>query len=150
MDNLFINLEGRYRFMKKHIKNYLAIYADWEIINFLKIYNKKKNIVNLSFYYKLNLIFSFFKKLINYFCNFFYTLEEFFINFFFYYGYKKKNLININNNDLQFSIILKNIFKNKFLNILFNRSINNYYFSDFVVKNSKVMSLSALKTYTQF
>jgi len=150
MDNLFINLEGRYRFMKKHIKNYLAIYADWEIINFLKIYNKKKNIVNLSIYYKLNLIFSFFIKLINYFCNFFYTLEEFFINFFFYYGYKKKNLININNNDSQFSIILNNIFKNKFLNILFNRSINNYYFSDFVVKNSKVMSLSALKTYIQF
>jgi hypothetical protein len=28
MDNLFINLEGRYRFMKKHIKNFLAIYAD--------------------------------------------------------------------------------------------------------------------------
>ena len=42
MDNLFINLEGRYRFMKKHIKNFVAIYTDWEIINFLKIYNKKK------------------------------------------------------------------------------------------------------------
>jgi hypothetical protein len=28
MDNLFINLEGRYRFMKKHIKNFLAIYTD--------------------------------------------------------------------------------------------------------------------------
>jgi NADH dehydrogenase/NADH:ubiquinone oxidoreductase subunit G len=28
MDGLFINLEGRYRFMKKHIKNFLAIYTD--------------------------------------------------------------------------------------------------------------------------
>jgi len=28
MDNLFINLEGRYRFMKKHIKNFVAIYTD--------------------------------------------------------------------------------------------------------------------------
>ena len=28
MDNLFINLEGRYRFMKKHIKNFISIYTD--------------------------------------------------------------------------------------------------------------------------
>jgi predicted molibdopterin-dependent oxidoreductase YjgC len=28
MDGLFINLEGRYRFMKKHIKNFLAVYTD--------------------------------------------------------------------------------------------------------------------------
>ena len=42
MNGLFINLEGRYRIMKKHIKNFLAIYTDWEIVNLLKIYNKKK------------------------------------------------------------------------------------------------------------
>jgi NADH dehydrogenase/NADH:ubiquinone oxidoreductase subunit G len=28
MDGLFINLEGRYRFMKKNIKNFVAIYTD--------------------------------------------------------------------------------------------------------------------------
>ncbi len=60
MDNLFINLEGRYRFMKQHIKNFLAIYTDWEIINFLKIYNKKKNIINFSFFIKFNFIINFF------------------------------------------------------------------------------------------
>jgi hypothetical protein len=150
MDNLFINLEGRYRYMKKHIKNFLVIYSDWEIINFLKIYNKKKNILNLSPFIKFNFIFIFFKNLINYDCNYFFTLEEFFINFFFYNGYKKKYIIELQNNDLQFSFILNSIFKNKFINTLFYRAINNYYFNDYFLKNSKIMSLTAVKTYIQF
>lgn len=150
MDNLFINLEGRYRFMKKSIKNFLVTYTDWEVINFFKIYNKKKEIVNFFFFKKLNLIFKFFIKIINYFCNFFFTLDDFFLNFFFFFGYKKKNIINLYNNDLQFSLILDNTFKVKFLNTLFYRSINNYYFSDFFLRNSKVMSLSAIKTYITF
>lgn len=89
MNNLFINLEGRYRYMKKHIKNLLTIYSDWEIINFLKIYNKKKNILNFSFFIKFNFILVFFEKLINYNCNYFFTSEEFFINFFFFMVIKK-------------------------------------------------------------
>jgi NADH-quinone oxidoreductase subunit G len=90
MDNLFINLEGRYRFMKKHIKNFLVIYTDWEIINFLKIYNKKKNILNLKFFDKFNYISKFFIKIINYICSFSFTLDDFFIHFFFFMVIKKK------------------------------------------------------------
>jgi hypothetical protein len=152
MDNLYINLEGRYRFMKKYIKNFLAIYTDWEIINLLKIYNKKKNILNLTFFFKFNFIFQFFIKIINYICNFFFTLEDFFINFFFFYGYKKKYILQLQNNDLQFTMIINKFlfFKNKFLNTLFFRNINNYYASDFFLRNSKIMSLSAIKTYTIF
>jgi len=146
MDNLFINLEGRYRFMKKHIKNFLAIYADWEIINFLKVYNKKKNILNFTYFYKKNYIFKFFIKIIDYICNFFFTLEDFFINFFFFFGYKKKYITQ--NNDL--SLFLNNFCVNKFFNTLFNRNINNYYSNDYFLRNSKVMSLSAIKTYTVF
>lgn len=150
MDNLFVNLEGRYRFMKKHIKNFIAIYADWEIINFLKIYNKKKNIINFSFFFKFNFILKFFMKIINYFCNFFFTLEDFFINFFFFFGYKKKYIIKIQNDTLYCSFIINNFFKNKFLNTLFTRNINNYYSNDFFLRNSKIMSLSAIKTYIKF
>jgi NADH-quinone oxidoreductase subunit G len=150
MDGLFINLEGRYRFMKKNIKNFLAIYTDWEILNFVKIYNKKKNILKYSFFYKYNLILQFFINIIDYVCNFFYSLEDFFINFFFYYGYKKKNLLQLYNNDINFSLILNNIYINKFYNTLFNRTINNYYSNDFFLRNSKIMSLSAIKTYLKF
>jgi hypothetical protein len=148
MDNLFINLEGRYRFMKKHIKNFLAIYADWEIIDFLKIYNKKNNVLNFNFFNKFNFISKFFIKIIDYICGYFFTLEDFFINFFFFFGYKKK-IIN-QNNDLFFILILNKIFVNKFFNTLFNRNINNYYCNDFFLRNSKVMSLSAIKTYSVF
>jgi hypothetical protein len=148
MDNLFINLEGRYRFMKKHIKNFLAIYADWEIINFLKIYNKKKNILNFNSFNKFNFISKFFINIIDYISSFFFTLEDFFINFFFIFGYKKK-IIN-QNNDLNFISILNKIFVNKYFNTLFNRNINNYYSNDFFLRNSKVMSLSAIKTYSIF
>jgi hypothetical protein len=150
MDNLFINLEGRYRFMKKHIKNFVVIYTDWEIINLLKIYNKKKNILKFFFYYKFNFILKFFTKIINYFCNFFFSLDDFFINFFFFYGYKKKYISELYNNDLQFSNILDYYFKSKFLNTLFYRIINNYYSNDFFLRNSKVMSLTAIKTYAKF
>jgi hypothetical protein len=150
MDNLFINLEGRYRFMKKHIKNFVAIYTDWEILNFLKIYNKKKNILNFFFFYKFNFILKFFTKLINYFCNYFFSLDDFFTNFFFFNGYKKKYINDLYNNSLEFSNIISYYFKSKFLNTLFYRIINNYYSNDFLSRNSKVMSLTAIKTYAQF
>lgn len=32
-----------------------------------------------------------------------------------------------------------------FINSIFNRTVNNYYSSDYFVKNSKVMSISAMK-----
>lgn len=150
MDGLFINLEGRYRFMKKYIKNFLTIYTDWEIINLLKIYNKKKNILNYFFFVKYNLIFNFFSNIIDYFCSFFFTLEDFFSNFFYFYGYKNKYLIDVCNNDLDFSLILTNNFNIKFHNTNFYRYVNNYYANDFFLRNSKVMSLSAIKTYIKF
>lgn len=147
MDGLFINLEGRYRFMKQHIKNSLAIYADWDIINLLRIYNKKKNILKF-FFFKYNLIICYFYKVINYTCNFFLTLEDFFINFFFYYGYKKK--IIKKNNYITLFPLLYHYFVNKFLNTVFNRYINNYYSNDYFLKNSKIMSFCAIKTYNKF
>jgi len=148
MDGLFVNLEGRYRFMKKHIKNFLAIYADWEIINLLKIYNKKKDILKYFFFNKYHSIILYFFKIIKYTCNFFLTLEDFFFNFFYFYGYKNK--IIKQNNDLIFCNVLNYYNNNKFLNTLFNRYINNYYSSDYFLKNSKIMAFCAIKTYIKF
>ena len=51
---------------------------------------------------------------------------------------------------LQFSNIIDYPFKSKFLNTLFYRVVNNYYANDFFLRNSKVMSLTAIKTYAQF
>jgi len=59
-------------------------------------------------------------------------------------------MIYLYNNDLEFIIILDKFFKNKFFNTLFFRSINNYYANDFFLRNSKIMSLSAIKTYFTF
>ena len=148
MDGLFLNLEGYYRFMKKHIKNSLAIYTDWEIINLLKIYNKKKNILKYFFFNKNNLILNYFFNIINYNYNYNLTIENFFSSFFYFFGYKNKSIKQ--NNDLFFCNILDYYYYNKFLNTLFNRYINNYYSSDFFSKNSKIMSFCAIKTYTKF
>lgn len=150
MDGLYINLEGRYRIMKKHIKNFLTIYMDWEIINLLKIFNKKKSILKYSFFLNNNPILNFFINIIDYNCNFFFNLEDFFLYFFFFSGYKHKGALNICNNEFNFSFILQNNFKTKFYNIFFFRYVNNYYSNDYFLRNSKVMSLSAIKTYTKF
>lgn len=92
----------------------------------------------------------FFFNLIDYFCNFFFVLDEFFIHFFFFYGYKKKYSVKLHDNDLELSKNVSCFFFNKFFNTLFYRVINNFYSSDFFLRNSKVMSLSAIKTYSTF
>ena len=88
--------------------------------------------------------------MIDYFCNFFFTLDDFYINFFYFYGYKNRSTIELYKNDLEFSKILDHFYIYKFFNTLFYRIVNNYYFSDFFLRNSKVMSLTALSMYSKF
>lgn len=117
-------------------------------INTLRIYNKKKNKLLYFNLLKYNNLFLYFNKLINFFCNFFLSLNEFFSIFFYFLGYNKKS----KNLEIDFIFNLK-IFidvKNKFLNTIFNRFINNYYSTDFFLKNSKVMALCASKQYLIF
>jgi len=139
MNCLFINLEGRFRYLKQILKSDINLYSDWEVLSLINLYNKKNN--NLIFYnfVKFYKIIKYFIKFISYFCNFFLSISKFYIEFFYYYGY----LVKFNRNNIIF--IKLNIFYNlKFMNNIFSRFINNYYSVDFFLKNSKVMSFSAL------
>jgi len=81
---------------------------------------------------------------------FFFFFFYFFFFFFFFFCFKILYIIKIQNDTLYCSFIINNFFNNKFLNTLFIRNINNYYSNDFFLRNSKIMSLSAIKTYIKF
>ena len=145
-DSIFINLEGRYRFAKQSIKSFAGIYSDWEIINLLNLFNKKKNLLKVSYFINFYQVLKYLVKVISYYCNFFLSSNFFNFELFYQTGYNNKKLLNKKYNDL---IIFFYGF-NKFQNTLFNTFINNYYASDFYVKNSKIMSFCALKKYRIF
>ena len=139
MNCLFINLEGRFKYLKQVLKSNINLYSDWEVLSLLNLYNKKNN--NIIFYSFKNFfkIIRYFINIVNYYCNFFLSLSKFYVNFFYFTGYSIK--INKNN----FNLIKLNYFYNlKFSNNIFNRFINNYYSMDFFLKNSKVMSFCSL------
>jgi hypothetical protein len=147
LDMLYMNIEGRFRYMKQIIQSNLSLYSNWEVIFLFDIYNKKKNILKYSFFFFFNKIKKYFKYLLNYFCNFFLSLDKFFFEFFFSSGNNK-----LSKNILSDFIIISNFisFKVKIFNNIFNLFINNYYSTDFFLKNSKIMSYCSLKKYTIF
>ena len=145
-DSIFINLEGRYRFAKQSIKSFAGIYSDWEIINLLNIFNKKKNILKVSYFIKFYQVFKYLIKILSYYCNFFLSSNFFNSELFYHTAYNNKKLLNKKYND---SIFFSYGYS-KLQNTLFNAFINNYYASDFFVKNSKTMSFCALKKYRIF
>ena len=145
-DNLYLNLEGRYRLMKQNLKIYIGLYSNWEIISLLNLY-KKKNI-KLKIYYFINFynILNYFKFILNYFCNFYLILNKFYLEFFYFTGY----IHNITNNNKNILFKLEFYHNVKILNNILFRFINNYYNTDFLIRNSKVMSFSSLKKYIIF
>ena len=145
-DSIFINMEGRYRFAKTAIKSFVGIYSDWEIINLLNLCNKKKHLLKVSYFINFYQIIKYLSTVLNYYCNFFLSSENFNFELFYYTGYNKKLLYNKKYKDFLFFF---NGY-NKFQNTFFNSFINNYYASDFYLKNSKIMSFSALKKYRIF
>jgi len=144
-DCLFLNLEGRFRFMKRSLKTYLDNYENYEIFNLLNIYNKNYNLIKGSILKKFNLCYNFFfKRIITSVCRFFFTLSDFYYELFFYNAFRE-----IKKHYKSFLFHKFNIcYKLKASNINFFRSINNYYSSDYYLRNSKIMSLCSLKTYT--
>jgi NADH-quinone oxidoreductase chain G len=139
MDCLFINLEGNYRILKKILKSDLNSYSDWELISLLNLYNKKNNnLIYYNYIYFLKII-KYFMNILNYFCNFFLSLNKFYIEFYYFTGFFFK----LNKNNISFYKLIL-FFKLKFINSIFNTFINNYYSTDFYLKNSKIMSFSSL------
>jgi len=147
LDMIYLNIEGRFRLMKQIIQSNTLLYSNWEVIFLFDIYNKKKNILNFFLFFFFNKIKKYFKNLLDYFCNFFLSLDKFFLEFFFITAFKK-----ISNKILSESIIILSFIftKVKIINNIFNLFINNYYSTDFFLKNSKVMSYCSLKKYTIF
>lgn len=147
LDMLYLNIEGRFRLMKQTIKSNILLYSNWEIIFLFDIYNKKKNILKASLFFYFNKIKKYFKILLDYFCNFFLSLDKFFLEFFYISAYKNLSNIIYRDSILVISYIFSKV---KIYNNLFNLFINNYYSTDFFLKNSKIMSYCSLKKYTIF
>jgi len=76
------------------------------------------------------------------------TINKFFIEFFYFKGFIYNNKEHDTSDNSLIQCILFNVIK--FVNSLFNRYTNNYYNTDFYIKNSKVMAFSALKQYIIF
>ena len=148
-DSIYINLEGRYRYLKQVVKSFIGSYNDWDIISLLNICNKKKLILKFcSIFFFLNIL-KFLDKFLNYFCNFFLSFSGFIIILFYNTAFIIEGLQQFRVIKEVFNIFLyKNILK--FSNNFFNSIINNYYISDFFLKNSKVMSFSSLSKYKIF
>src|SRR5205085_1362460 len=80
IDSLYINLEGRYRFIKQVINNYIGIYNDSDIILLLNLFNKKKQILKFcSIFYFSNILknFKFLHKNKNDFINSFFKIYNY-------------------------------------------------------------------------
>ena len=146
LDSIFINLEGRYRFAKQSIKSFSGIYNDWEIINLLNLFNKKKNLLKVCYFVKFYEVLNYLVKVLTYYCNFFLSSNLFNFELFYQTAYNNKKLLNKKYNHYIFYFYGVS----KLQNTLFNTFINNYYASDFYVKNSKIMSFCALKKYRIF
>lgn len=112
----------------------------------MNLFNKKKNLLKVHFFAKFYQILKYLIKILNYYCNFFLSSNFFNYELFYQTAYTNKKLLNKKYDDNIFYFVGFN----KFQNTLFNTFINNYYASDFYVKNSKVMSFCALKKYRIF
>jgi hypothetical protein len=107
------------------------------------VYNKTFNICKFSILKNFYLYYSYFKNWVQSVCTFFYVLNDFVKELFFY-----TSVVSIQSciSTLVFFNI-KLFYNLKFVNSNFFRFINNYYSSDFFLKNSKIMSLCSLKTF---
>lgn len=148
-DSLYINLEGKYRYIKQSIKSFDGVYHDWEIITLLNVFYKKKNTFKVSYFINFYKIINYFIQLINYYCNFFLSFNVFFNELFYNIGYTENFIKNVNIQYKYWKFICINKVV-KFNNVIFNSFINNYYITDFFTKNSKTMSFSSLKKYRIF
>jgi hypothetical protein len=102
--------------------------------------------LKVSYFINFYQILKYLVKVISYYCNFFLSSNFFNFELFYHTAYNNKILLNKKYNG---SIFYFYGFR-KFQNTLFNSYINNYYASDFFVRNSKTMSFCALKKYRIF
>ena len=143
----YLNIEGRVRVMQKVITAFKFIFNDFEIIRALFFIKRNYIISNFSKIPKFYELMSFFNFTINY-INLWFNFNNIHNYFFEISGINlnKKYIFNINDFIYLYSYLgSNNFFDGFFINSLLNRTINNYYASDFFVKNSKIMSITAMR-----
>lgn len=147
----YLNLEGRIRFTKKVITPFKFVFSDFDIVRALFFVRKRFFINNFS---KIN---DFYKTMSNFgnIINYNIYLSSHFDSFNTRLQYiSGLNITKLNKFDVDsISPFYLNLFSSSnnkffFINSLLARSVNNYYSSDFFVKNSRIMSMCALKTFS--
>jgi NADH-quinone oxidoreductase chain G len=142
---IYFNMEGRLRFTKAAVTPFRLIHSDEEILTILSLLKKRFLLSNYSSLTNFQATSDFFKNILSYkrhFINLDHSREDLLI---------EMNSLNINENYSFDSIIpytvgLNNSYsKLKVINSMFSRKIYNYYSQDVYCKNSKVMSLAAMK-----
>jgi len=132
----YLNIEGKTRATKQLITPFKFLFSDLELIKALVIFKEKFIPANFSVLKKFYFL-GFFKKLVRY--NFVLdtnnTMSERLYAI-------SRLVLSFKLNENYFSI---KIFDNLFYNSLLNRTVVNYYSSDIFSRNSKIMSLCALK-----
>lgn len=143
--NIYINMEGKIRSTKAAITPFRMLHADEEILVILLILKRRFLISNFSIVPKFQAVLSFFKNLLFY--------KRYFINSYHFLEYRirksyskdLKENFDSNNITNYVNTNLTTYGELKVINSLFSRKIYNYYSEDVFTKNSKVMSLAAMK-----
>lgn len=145
----YLNVEGRLRMAKKIISSYRLVLNDLEVLKGLFLSKKQYISHNFSiladFYNTLN----YFKNLFNYGSAFMFNSSDILLRIKLLSGFFYNNYLTFCLSGFipVFGVLFLNnhIHDCFFVNSLFNRVVNNYYFTDGYSKNSRIMSLSAIK-----
>jgi NADH-quinone oxidoreductase subunit G len=125
----YINLEGRYRFTQKAITPTSKIYNDWKIFKVLDLLKTKLIANNFSIINKFYDYFDYFRNLIDY--------LNFSDNKYYY------NFTHLQKNYKRFFIIeFLWLSKFKIINSIILKNTYNYYLSDPISRNSKILNLT--------
>lgn len=147
-NSIYLNLEGRLRFTKKVITPFKFVFSDFEIMRALFFVRKRffiNNFSKINDFYKTMLFFS---AIISY--NFNVSLDSVILRLNNISGILLSKTSKFNSSAVSpyyLDLLIALSKNNFFVNSLFSRSINNYYSSDYFIKNSRIMSMCALKTF---
>jgi hypothetical protein len=141
---MYMNLEGRYRWAKLAVRSFKFVYTNLEIFSILNLFRNRYEIVdNFSVIEDFSSIVYLFRSLIRYKCVFFFSIK--FIKL-------ELNKI-VSKNELGVFYDKLYFFWNigaKFNNIIFSRTITNYYLIKNIIPSSKILSLCAWKAWLKW
>jgi len=143
-DGMYMNLEGRFRWAKLAVRSFKFVYTNWEIFAVLNwSRNRYENLDNFSVFENFCGIISLFSYLIQYKCVFFFSLK------FIKLELEKILSKNETGNVFEQSYNFLNIGRN-FNNIIFSRTITNYYIIKSIIPSSKILSLCAWNSWLKW